>query len=235
MATSPGSSFQQALNALHERFMVGVGGVAEVWLVRHGDAYAELVSADDHIVDVEGVRRLDPPLSPKGRSEAARLGERLRASGVDAFWASDLTRARETAEIAAEGTGMAVRLDPRLREVRTHWDEGGPQPPREEAAPASRYIPFHTEDLEEATARMRAAVLDIAAAVGPGGRAVAVSHAAAISVFVADALRQEFGSIRMLLEFTSVSVVKVKDGRFVVQSLGDVGHLARERVPEGMR
>src|SRR5437879_7534324 len=87
------SVFLEALARLHERFLVGVEDVTEVWLIRHGDAYAELVSLDD--------ANIDPPLSPKGRHEAELLGRRLEASGVTAFWSSQIQRARETAEIAA--------------------------------------------------------------------------------------------------------------------------------------
>ena len=41
------AAFLDALARLHERFLVDVEGVTEVWLVRHGDAYGELTSGDD--------------------------------------------------------------------------------------------------------------------------------------------------------------------------------------------
>ena len=40
--------------------------------------------------------------------------------------------------------------------------------------------------------------------------------------------RLDSGPLRMLPRFTSVSVILVKDGQVVVQSVGDVGHLVRE-------
>jgi broad specificity phosphatase PhoE len=55
-------------------------------------------------------------LSEAGRSHARALGERRRGEGLAGVFASDLTRAVETAEIAFAGSGLEVRLDPRLRE-----------------------------------------------------------------------------------------------------------------------
>jgi broad specificity phosphatase PhoE len=215
------SAFLEALGKLHERFLVGVPDVTEVWLIRHGDAYAELVSIDD--------TRIDPPLSQKGREEACLLGERLANSGVQEVWSSQLLRAQETAALGAAPGGLPTHVDDRLREVKTHWEDGAPPTP-EDSAPASRYIPF-VEPFEEVIERMGGAVRDLAAAAGPGGRIAAVSHAGAISVYLSHVLKLDFGALRMLVQFTSVSVLRIKGDRMVVQSIGDIGHLARERVP----
>lgn len=55
-------------------------------------------------------------LSDQGRNRAAALGERRRAGGFDAVFASDLGRAVETVEIAFSSSGIPVHLDDRLRE-----------------------------------------------------------------------------------------------------------------------
>jgi broad specificity phosphatase PhoE len=55
-------------------------------------------------------------LSEAGRGHARALGERRREERLAGVFASDLTRAVETAEIAFAGSGLEVRLDPRLRE-----------------------------------------------------------------------------------------------------------------------
>ena len=57
----------------------------------------------------------DTPLSERGRAEAARLRDRLAGERWDRVVASDLLRARETAEIAVPGA--AVATDRRLREM----------------------------------------------------------------------------------------------------------------------
>jgi probable phosphoglycerate mutase len=210
------SAFLDALGRLHERFLVDVEGVTEVWLIRHGDAYAELVSLDDS--------NIDPPLSPRGRKEAEALGQRLAAAGVSAIWASGIVRAQETAALAAAPSGLSVQTDHRLREVKTHWedvDQGSP--------PTDGYIPF-VEPLDEVVERMDAAIREIAAGAPPGSRIAAVSHAGAITFYLTHLLRLDSGPLRVLPRFTSVTVLLIKDDRIVVQSIGDVAHLAGEPV-----
>ena len=57
----------------------------------------------------------DPPLSAKGREQAAELGERHRGERIDAVFSSDLRRAVETAEVAFGGVAP-LHKDQRLRE-----------------------------------------------------------------------------------------------------------------------
>lgn len=66
----------------------------------------------------------DIPLNETGRAEAHALAERLSAESWDLVYASDLSRARETAEIAAARMGVPVRLDARLREMYKGETEG---------------------------------------------------------------------------------------------------------------
>jgi broad specificity phosphatase PhoE len=218
VAPAPKSVFLGALARLHDRFLVDVEGVTEVWLIRHGDAYAELVSLDD--------RNIDPPLSPRGRREAAALGRRLATAGITAIWASEIIRAQETAEIAGAPLGLIPQVDHRLREVKTRWEEKG----GEATEPADGYIPF-VEPVEEVVSRMDAAVREIAATAGPGARVAAVSHAGAISFYLNHVLKLDSGPLRLLPRFTSVTVLLLKDDRIVVQSIADVAHLTGEPVP----
>jgi 2,3-bisphosphoglycerate-dependent phosphoglycerate mutase len=59
----------------------------------------------------------DRPLNELGRQQARELAGRLADVPFDAVYASDLSRARETAEIVAEPHGVPVLIEPGLREM----------------------------------------------------------------------------------------------------------------------
>jgi len=88
----------------------GTGPCALVFLVRHGQAA---------VPDAEGryFSKTPVPLTPAGEQHAALAGELLREAGVETIWASDLLRARQTAEIISAATAVPVAYDRRLREV----------------------------------------------------------------------------------------------------------------------
>lgn len=175
---------------------VTLPGATEVWLVRHGDCYDGVP---------EGVTLDDPPLSDHGREQARRFADRARRLHFDAVYASTLQRAQETARALTED----VRADERLVEVRTIVDDG-------------RVLPV--EEIDQVVDRMRAAVAD-AVGAHPGGRILVVGHALAILGYLCDVLRVEFGSLRLLPYYTSVSIVRVLGDRRMVGSLADVAHL----------
>ncbi len=77
-------------------------------LVRHGET--------DWNAEGRLQGHTDRPLSDFGRRQAARLADELAGEEFDAIYASDLARARETAEIVAERLRLPVVLDPDLRE-----------------------------------------------------------------------------------------------------------------------
>jgi len=59
----------------------------------------------------------DVPLSDLGRVQAARLRARLGGEEITAAYSSDLSRARETAEIALAGRAVPLQVTPALREI----------------------------------------------------------------------------------------------------------------------
>jgi 2,3-bisphosphoglycerate-dependent phosphoglycerate mutase len=147
----------------------------------------------------------DPPLSPRGREQAQRLSERLGRLGYDAIHSSPSRRALETARsITSE-----IHVDERLVEIATELEDG--------------HIEV-AESPESAIERMRGAVED-AVAAHPGGRVVLVGHGVAIMAYLCDVLRLEFGTLRLLPYYTSVSMVRLLGERRMVGSLADVAHL----------
>ena len=206
------AAFLAMLEQLHERHLVGVEGVREVWLVRHADAYTGM--------DRLGEGVLDPPLTPLGRAQAARLAQRLAAVRIDLIRASDLRRAVETAEVVAAASGqLPVTTDVRLREVRTYWDEGGQV---ELNQPHEYPFPESEQDVYE---RVSEAVRDVVAGLPEGGRAAVVTHNAAIGIYVSNVLGLGWGKLPVMPMYTSVTVLAVKGDRVVVRSLADATHL----------
>lgn len=78
-------------------------------LARHGET-------DDNLepIRIQGWR--DTPLNDAGRAQAAELAGRVAGEGIVSLWSSDLSRARETAEIVGRSLGLEVAEDSRLRE-----------------------------------------------------------------------------------------------------------------------
>jgi 2,3-bisphosphoglycerate-dependent phosphoglycerate mutase len=77
-------------------------------LVRHGET--------DWNADGRLQGQTDRRLSDFGRRQARQLADELGGEEFQAIYSSDLSRARETAEILGERLGLAVALDPDLRE-----------------------------------------------------------------------------------------------------------------------
>lgn len=80
----------------------------ELILIRHGE------TAWNAVRRLQG--HLDVPLNAEGERQAAALGRALQAEPLDAIYASDLQRARQTAQAIADLRGMTVQIEPGLRE-----------------------------------------------------------------------------------------------------------------------
>jgi broad specificity phosphatase PhoE len=181
------------MRSLEHQYLLGVDGVTEVWLVRHADVY-------DGLADVH-----NPPLSTRGRDEAARLAERVRRLPVAAVYASPARRAQETARLLSD----EVRLDAGLGEATARFTGG--RLLVEEPAP-------------DIVQRMRTAV-DGAVAAHPAARVVMIGHGIAILNYLADVMRLTRGSLRLYPPFTGVSIVRARGERRAVGTLFDVSHL----------
>jgi len=110
----------------------------------------------------------DRPLNDYGRRQAAKLAGELEEEQLDAIYASDLARARETAEILAERLRLPVVLDPDLREKDWGNWEGLTAVERDR-------VEFAGESTEQHQRRMLGALERIATR-HPHGRVLVVTH-----------------------------------------------------------
>jgi broad specificity phosphatase PhoE len=83
--------------------------VATILLARHGET--------DWNADKRWQGHSDRPLTERGRDQAAALAERLDGTPLEAVYASDLARARDTARIVAERREIPLKELRELREV----------------------------------------------------------------------------------------------------------------------
>ena len=127
-------------------------------LVRHGET--------DWNADGRLQGQTDRPLSDYGRRQARELAEELADEELEAIYSSDLTRARQTAEIVGERLGLPVALDPDLREKDWGTWEGLTAVERDR-------VEFVGESTEAHQERMLRALREISAR-HPGARPVLV-------------------------------------------------------------
>ncbi|PIS23412.1 hypothetical protein COT49_00115 [candidate division WWE3 bacterium CG08_land_8_20_14_0_20_40_13] len=82
--------------------------MTEVFLLRHANAYDEF-----------GFQEPDTPLRGKGSEQAQKLAGRLATCNIDVAYSSPYARARETAGVFSNLTGIKIAVDERLKEVGT--------------------------------------------------------------------------------------------------------------------
>jgi len=134
--------------------------MATLLLVRHGET------------DWNASGRLqghtDQPLNDYGRRQARELADRLSDDGIAAIYASDLSRAKETAEIVGARLGLPVVVDADLRE--RNWGSWEGLTPSERDA-----VAFEGETPQEHRDRLMRSVRRIAER-HPAQRVVVVTH-----------------------------------------------------------
>lgn len=205
-----------------------------VWhLVRHGETQW---NAEQR---VQG--QIDVPLNDTGRRQAALTGERLASVRFRAVYASDMSRAIETAEIiaaASKTSPPAVAVDARLKEVAfgalegMTWAEieaeGSGLHVRQEQRDLD-YRPKGGESYRELLSRLGgfAAMLEER---HPRDDVLVVGHGAALRALVVRLLRLPDDAFWAISGHGSAGVTRVRrrgDGHAVLIGWSDVGHLER--------
>ena len=80
-----------------------------IWLIRHAESTWNAAG--------RWQGQANPPLSPRGRSQAAKLGDALATQGIEILIASDLARTAQTAALVGRALGLRPRLEAGLREL----------------------------------------------------------------------------------------------------------------------
>jgi alpha-ribazole phosphatase len=80
-----------------------------LYLIRHGEVQG---ASDSKLIG-----RTDTPLSARGREQSRELAEALACEQLAAIYSSDLERARNTAGIIAERSGLKVKENSAWREI----------------------------------------------------------------------------------------------------------------------
>jgi broad specificity phosphatase PhoE len=195
-------------------------------LVRHGQ------STWNHERRIQG--QLDPPLSDEGRRQAAQLGRRLAGRQFSGFYASDLKRATETAQLIAE----AVRIEPEamagLREIYLGRWEGLRTEELADRFPDAWASWTAEPDWDlvpggEGSAAFEARVsgaLDSIFARHPEGDVLVVTHGGVIQIALHHVVgRASRGIFPFRIQNASVSLLEKRNGRVVVSGVNDIGHL----------
>jgi broad specificity phosphatase PhoE len=198
-------------------------------LVRHG---ATVLSAEDRFAGAS-----DVALSETGQGQARALAERLRGEAIAAFYASPLSRTRDTARILAEPHGKPVELREALREISHGPWEGRTRAEVEANDPATyarweedpfSFAPEGGETGLAVTARALPSVLGIAEQHA-GEEVVIVSHKATIRLVLCALLGFDPRAYRDRLDLgpAALSVLDVRDSLHARLALyNDTSHYA---------
>lgn len=195
----------------------------EVLLIRHGRS-ADVVPGSPESGD--------PPLHTQGEQQAQRLAARLTGKQIHAVYSSHLARARQTAAPLATARGLDTGIFPDLEEVRMgEWGNGEfrrrafvRDPEWVAWSLTGRWDGIPGGEGDHSLRSRVAAVVDSLASRHKGQTIAVVAHGGAINAYVANLL----GTHRTMLfacENTSITTVRLLDGRPTLTSVNDCHHL----------
>jgi probable phosphoglycerate mutase len=181
---------------------------------------------------------LDIPLNGEGERQAALLAEALAGEPLDVLVASDLARARQTAQAVATLRGLPLQVEPGLRERGYGGFEGllyaeiEQRFPREFAAWQARNVDAELpegknigETFRAFFARATGAILALANR-HPGKTLALVAHGGVLECAYRLALDMPLETPRDFKVFNaSINRFVLADGKLTLQSWGEVGHL----------
>ncbi|WP_395701896.1 histidine phosphatase family protein [Aquabacterium sp.] len=180
--------------------------------------------------------QIDVPLNAIGQTQAARLAERLADEPIDVLLASDLQRARSTAEALARRRNQALQVEPLWREQSFGVLEGLDVPTihREHRPLWDQYV-RHEADYSlpgggESTRRFYERVmqaLQAALAVHAGRRIAVVTHGGVLDMLWRAARGLPLhGPRECEIPNTGINRLRWDGDRLQIDSWGEAEHLA---------
>lgn len=203
----------------------------EIVFVRHG-ASAPVFPGQSHELTPDGWG--DPELAPEGVLQAAAASERLRHEPLSALFVTSLRRTVETAAPTVAWSGLTPTVVPELTEVHLGDWEGGEyrvriregDPIALQALREERWdiIPG-AEPAERFSARVRAGVLKVAAAIGPGRTGAAFVHGAVIGEICRQATQSRPFAFVHADNGSLTRLVLFADGYWLLRGFNETTHL----------
>lgn len=181
---------------------------------------------------------LDIPLNPEGERQARLLAAALASEPLDLIVSSDLMRAQQTAQAIAELRGMPLQVEPGLRE-RCYGGFEGLLYSEIEARYPCEFAAWQARDIDailpqgqncgetfrDFFARATDAILALARA-HPGRTLALVAHGGVLECAYRLAQGLPLETPRTFKVFNaSVNRFVLEEGRLVLTSWGEVGHL----------
>ncbi len=190
--------------------------MTDLALVRHGETIWHAENRYAGSTDI--------PLSQRGLEQAERLANWAAIADLAAIWVSPLLRTRETAAPSERATGIATRVDERLREIHFGKAEGLTNSEIQhsfpgafaafQADPVSHPLP-DGEDPHDVVQRAIACLKDIQT-THPRGRVLVVTHNTVIRLALCQLLGVPLSKYRTafpLIANGALSEIRLHDGK----------------------
>lgn len=191
-----------------------------LYLIRHGEV--------EHAAEGRFFGHTDVALSATGLRQVEALAHQLAPEPLEAVYASDLQRARQSATPLAEARRLTPVIVPALREMAMgRWEgltfreirEREPEALRDWLADLAAFPFPGGESVEQLRARVLPALREILARHA-GGRVAVVAHGGSNRVILAEALGLPLGHLlRLAQDYAGWSVVEYRADTAILHTL----------------
>ncbi len=200
----------------------------EILLIRHGET--------DYNAKVVIQGQLNNLLNERGRQQARSLQKRFkRNKNFDCIISSDLSRAKETAEIINEKLRLPIEFDSRWREIALGYWEGKSwerlkietnELENEYFRDWFHYCEHGGESWQQVMERIKKAFFDIIKRL-QGKRILLVTHGGAIRLAIMYILNLPNKYYPMIFNNTSISEVSYRKEKWWLKRINDASHLEK--------